>query len=357
MEQAKKSEFLLNILWYAAVGAAVLIGVRFLLPGFVPLLGGLGLAVLVHPLAGWMCRKLHFSCRTANLAAALLCLGGLAALLWGIGLVVWVQCESLLHQLPALWQTELLPFFQRLTLWLSGLANRFLPGSGSSFSGLAQWTETALQEWITELSSTAVMTVGHWLKGLPLLLLTVTFTLITTLMVLWNYGTVTGFLARQLPARGVKLLHRIKGILTGSVLQLAKAYAILFAVTLAELSLGLWLLGINKFLVAALIIATVDLLPVLGSGLVLGSWSAVVLVGGNLFLGIGLLALWGIISLVRSFLEPKIVGDRIGLPPLVTLTAMYFGLRLGGVAGLLCIPILCMVLVRLQADGILRIYK
>ena len=110
-------------------------------------------------------------------------------------------------------------------------------------------------------------------------------------------------------------------------------------------------------MVAALVIATVDLLPVLGSGLVLGSWSAVVLVGGNLFLGIGLLALWGIISLVRSFLEPKIVGDRIGLPPLVTLTAMYFGLRLGGVAGLLTVPILCMVLVRLQADGSLRIYK
>ena len=50
MERAKKSELLLNILWYAAVGAAVLVGVRFLLPGFIPLLGGLGLAVL-----GWRC--------------------------------------------------------------------------------------------------------------------------------------------------------------------------------------------------------------------------------------------------------------------------------------------------------------
>ena len=107
----------------------------------------------------------------------------------------------------------------------------------------------------------------------------------------------------------------------------------------------------------ALVIATVDLLPVLGSGLVLGGWSAVVLAAGDLFLGVGLLILWGIISLVRSFLEPKIVGDHIGLPPLVTLTAMYFGLRLGGVAGMLAVPLLCMVLVRLQADGSLKFYR
>lgn len=356
MEQHKKLELLLNIIWYAALGGAVLVGVRFLLPGLAPFFVGLGLAVLVHPLAGWLHRKLHLSSRAANLGMALLCLAALAAVAWGLGLVVWVQLQRLLHQLPDLWR-QLLPFLQGASNFLSDLAERFLPGSGSSFSGLGQWAETALQEWGAGLSAKAMLAVGHWLKGLPMLLLTVTFTLITALMISWDYKAVTGFLARQLPPRGVRLLHRVKHILTGSVLQLARAYGLIYLITLAELSLGLWLLGVGEFFVVALVIATVDLLPVLGSGLVLGGWSAVVLAGGDLFLGVGLLILWGIISLVRSFLEPKIVGDHIGLPPLVTLTAMYFGLRLGGVAGMLAVPLLCMVLVRLQADGSLKIYR
>ena len=84
---------------------------------------------------------------------------------------------------------------------------------------------------------------------------------------------------------------------------------------------------------------------------------AVVLAGGRFPFGIGLLVLWAIISLVRTFLEPKIVGDQIGLHPLVTLTAMYFGLRSAGVAGMLAVPLMCMIAVRLQADGSLKIYR
>ena len=356
MGQLKKPELLLNIIWYAVLGGAVLAGVRFLLPGFIPFLVGLGLAVLLHPLAGWLHRRLRLSFRAANLVVALFCLAALAALVWGVGLVVWVQLQRLLYRLPDFWR-QLVPLLQGASDFLTHLDDRFLPGSGSSFSGLGQWAETALQQWGTELSSKAMSAVGHWFKKLPMLLLTITFTLITALMISWNYQAVTGFLARQLPPRGVKLLHRIKHILTGSVLQLAKAYGIIYLITLAELSLGLWLLGVGEFLVIALVVATVDLLPVLGSGLVLGGWSAVVLAGGDFFLGVGLLILWGIISLVRSFLEPKIVGAHIGLPPLATLTAMYFGLRLGGVAGMLAVPLLCMVLVRLQADGSLKLYQ
>jgi predicted PurR-regulated permease PerM len=202
-----------------------------------------------------------------------------------------------------------------------------------------------------------VAALAALLKKLPLFLLTVLFTLMTTLMVSWDYAGVTGFLSRQLPPAAVRLLHRIKAILAGSVLRLAKAYLLLFLLTLAELSLGLWLLGVKEFFVAALAIALLDLLPVVGSGLVLGSWSAIVLAGKRIPFGIGLLVLWVTISLVRALLEPKIVGDQIGLHPLVTLTAMYFGLRTAGVMGMLVFPLLCMVAVRLQADGSLKFYK
>lgn len=357
MVRRPKSEVLLNTVWYIATAALGVAAAIFLVPRLIPFLLGLGLAVVIHPAARWVSRQSGCSSRVASLLVALLILALAVALLWGLTTVLWVQCQRLTQQLPALWQQEVLPFLRRLGDLFLNLTQRFFPQSSSLVNGLAQWGETSLKEWSTALSANLMSWLASRLKKLPLFLLTVLFSLIATLMIAWDYSKITEFLARQIPPSGLKLLHRVKAILTGSVLRLVRAYGLLFLLTLAELSLGLWLLGVKEFFVVALVVALLDLLPVVGSGLVLGSWSAVVLAGGRLSFGIGLLVLWGIISLVRAFLEPKIVGSQIGLHPLVTLTAMYFGLRTAGVLGMLALPLLCMVVVRLQADGSLKLYK
>jgi len=357
MTHQRRAELLLSIVWYGAAIGIVLAAIWFLLPRLTPFLLGTGLAVLIHPAAVKLSAAIHGNSRFSSLAVVLLLLVLAAFLLWGIGLLVWVQAGRMLQHLPELWQQDILPFLQGVGDLFLRLTERFFPGSTQHFDHLGSLAEASLQEWVTTFSSKAMSLMVRWMKKLPLFLVSVLFTLMTVLMVSWDYPKITEFIARQLPPHGVHLLHRIKEILTGSVLRLARAYGLLFLLTLAELSLGLWLLGVDEFFVAALVIAVLDLLPVVGSGLVLGSWSAVVLAGGRFPFGIGLLVLWAIISLVRTFLEPKIVGDQIGLHPLVTLTAMYFGLRSAGVAGMLAVPLMCMIAVRLQADGSLKIYR
>ncbi len=357
VEGQRRARLLLDLIWYAALGGLVLAGMWFLLPRLAPFLLGLGTAVVLHPAAGWLGRRLGLSGRVAAVVAALLVAIAAAGLLCCLGLVAWVQCSRLLGQLPQLWQNQVLPFLRQLGSMALALAGRLLPGSSSLLAPLEQWAAQALGEWGTRLSAAAVAALAARLRRLPLFLLSLLFALMTTLMVSWDYPRVTGFLARQLPPRGVRLLHRVKAILAGSVLRLVRAYGIIFAITLAELCLGLWLLGVKEFFVLALLIALFDLLPAVGSGLVLCSWSAVVLAGGNLPLGLGLLVLWAVVAVVRSLVEPKIVGDQIGLHPLVTLTAMYFGLRTAGVLGMVGLPLLCMVVVRLQADGSLHLYR
>ena len=87
-----------------------------------------------------------------------------------------------------------------------------------------------------------------------------------------------------------------------------------------------------------------DLLPVIGIGFILIPWAVISLFQGNRLLGFGLLLLYLAINLLRSLLEPKLVGKSIGLPPLVTLLSIYAGLQLFGIAGLL-MP--CLVLAAL----------
>ena len=61
--------------------------------------------------------------------------------------------------------------------------------------------------------------------------------------------------------------------------------------------------------------------------------------------GFGLLALYGVCSVLRSVLEPHLVGRQLGLPPLLTLMAFYIGYRLFGVAGMVLLP-LAVILVK-----------
>ena len=121
----------------------------------------------------------------------------------------------------------------------------------------------------------------------------------------------------------------------------------LSAVTFLQLLAGFWLLRIPHFAVWAFGVTLVDAFPVLGTGTVLLPWSAICLIQGQPGQGAGLLGLYALVWLVRSVLEPRLLGKELGLDPLVTLFAMYAGGKLLGLPGLILAPLLAVVAVRL----------
>ena len=92
-------------------------------------------------------------------------------------------------------------------------------------------------------------------------------------------------------------------------------------------------------------------MPVLGTGTILIPWGVVNLLLGNFPLGIGLLVLYAIITIVRQTLEPRVVGNQIGLYPLVTLMCMFVGSYLFGIVGLFGVPIAVTIMVQLHRSG------
>jgi predicted PurR-regulated permease PerM len=95
-------------------------------------------------------------------------------------------------------------------------------------------------------------------------------------------------------------------------------------------------------LVLAGLIAIVDAFPILGVGTVLIPWALICLLRRQTVRGIGLLAVYAVVWLARSILEPKLVGKGLGLDPLVTLVAIYAGWKLWGIGGMLLAPILAL---------------
>lgn len=117
-----------------------------------------------------------------------------------------------------------------------------------------------------------------------------------------------------------------------------RAYLALGGITFVEMFLGLTVLQVPYAFLIAWGIALIDFLPLLGTGVVLIPWAAVMLLTGDLHLGLGLLILFGVSTLVRQFTEPKLLGAELGLHPLVSLFAVYVGWKLFGVWGMMLAP-------------------
>ncbi|MDF2960181.1 MAG: sporulation protein [Paenibacillus sp.] len=118
---------------------------------------------------------------------------------------------------------------------------------------------------------------------------------------------------------------------------------------------GLLLLRVDYPLAIALLIIVVDVLPILGTSAVLVPWALYCILAGNVMLGIGLLILLVVIMLFRRLIEPKIIGDAVGINPLAALASMYIGFKLVGVVGLFLGPVLIIVYQALRRVGLLKI--
>lgn len=117
---------------------------------------------------------------------------------------------------------------------------------------------------------------------------------------------------------------------------------------------GLKIIDIQYVLVFSLLIVVVDLLPILGTGSVLVPWAVYLLVSGNIFQGTGLILLFLFITVFRRIIEPKLLGNSLGLKPLITLVSMYVGFELIGVMGMILGPTLVIVVQALEEAELLK---
>ena len=133
-----------------------------------------------------------------------------------------------------------------------------------------------------------------------------------------------------------------KGV-TGYLLAQLKLSGIAFLI----LVIGFLLLQIPNGPLWAFVISIVDAFPILGCGTVLLPWALICLLRGQRLHGLGLLGTWTLVWLIRSVLEPRLLGKELGLDPLITLIAVYGGLKLFGLPGILLAPLLVMTVLRL----------
>ena len=320
-------------------GALLWLGIRYLLPVFLPFLLAAVMALASEPLVRVFRQRLKLPQAAAAGVGVALALVMLALVLTVLGALVVRQVQALTVQMPDLGDTAM-EGLSSLHTWLSGVAEHTPEGiramAMESVDALFSDSSVFLKQvtaWATSLASGVV-------SRLPNSALSVGTWLLASFMFSAKLPKIRDWFARHQPKdwheKYLPALQRMKE----SVLGWLKAQLKLIGVTFCILVTGFFLLRVENALLMALVIALVDGLPVFGTGLIMIPWGIVSLTQGNTVLGVGLLSTYAAAALTRSVLEPRFVGRQLGLDPLVTLAAIYVGFQLWGIPGLIFAPLL-----------------
>lgn len=216
---------------------------------------------------------------------------------------------------------------------------------------------------LTSKLSSGVSNVYSVVKGVPSILIGVVIGLVAWILFTKDYDYIVRFIQNQLPDDKKGVLVEFKQVFSKTILTMFKAYGIIMCITFCELFLGFSIMSLfgimnnGYFAIIALAIAVFDILPVAGSGGILIPWSLFSLIYGNYKQAIGLIVLYIIITVIRQYIEPKIVGTSLGVHPIVTLMGLYFGLKLFGFMGMFIVPLTVMTLKAFNDAGRISIWK
>lgn len=216
---------------------------------------------------------------------------------------------------------------------------------------------------ITTGLSTGISGVYSVVKNIPSILIGVVIGIVAWIFFTKDYNFIVNFIKLQLPEGKKNILSDFKQIFSKTVLKMVRAYALIMFITFCELFIGLSILnliGVSNNSYAAIIavgIAIFDILPVAGSGGILIPWAVISLILGNTGQAVGLIIIYIIISVIRQYIEPKIVGTSLGVHPIVTLAGLYFGLKLFGFMGMFIVPIAVMTLRAFNDAGRIHLYN
>ena len=378
----KKRRAIINIAYYALIILIAFITVRYALGACLPIVSAFLIATALQRPKNFLTKKTFLKKGSASVVSLFGLLFIVAALITLIGVRAIEEIRGFISYLTLQ--------LQNFDVFLTNIENALMSFAGNLPDFLSKTVTESLstifsqiREYLagqsTELTDSITGSLGDsfsfsWIaaplsgvistaKQIPSILIGIVVTLVASCFMASDYEEIMSFIKRQFPLEKRKDLSRAKALLKSTLTKMAKAYALIITVTFTEIFLGLTVLRLvgvyssNFTVIIAIATAIVDIIPVLGTGTILIPWAVYSLIVGNFGLAIGLAVIYGVITVIRQIIEPKLVAGQLGLSPVVTVTALYLGLKIFGVLGMIIAPILVTMLKVLNDEGIIHIWN
>lgn len=378
----KKRKAIINVVFYAMLLAIGYLIYKYAFGVCFPILFAFVIAVILQRPKNFLLKKTVLKKGFASTLCVfgLLLLAGAVMVLIGVraaeevkGFINYVilqfqNIDSVINTV----ETAILGFVGRLPDFISENITESIASIFSQLRELVAGTTTQLPEQLTGSLSgmfnlswitTPITGVISTASRIPSILIGIVVTIVCACFMTADYDIIKNFIYCQFPKEKRKDVTRAKELLKMNLGKMAKAYLLIMLVTFTEVFIGLTVLQLigvfqsSYIAVIAVVTSIVDVIPVLGTGTIVLPWAAYSLIVGDYGMAIGLIIMYVTVTVIRQIVEPKLVAGQLGLPPFVTLIAMYLGLKIFGVLGVFVLPIVIIMLKLLNDEGIIELWK
>ncbi|MFB0958572.1 MAG: sporulation integral membrane protein YtvI [Clostridiaceae bacterium] len=352
MNVEKRRNFIIQFAYLFIIGLISFFLAKYVVPLFGPFLIGLVIAIMVRSVSKLIPVK-GLGLRVVHIISLILFYLLLVALLLLGGTKIADLIRTFFNRLPDLYMKEIQPAISDL---MFNITDRF-PNLREFAEASYQSINQTLLNFVEKASNTVINSLTGVAGTLTSLVLKTVFIIVSSVMFTLDLDRIEAFLRRQMSDRTLHIYENIIYNIGHTAFRFIRAYLIIIGVTFIELSIGFSILGLSNAIVLAFLIALMDSLPVIGTGTVMIPLVVYNLILGNFQLGIGLFILYAIIFVVRQSIEPKVVGDQIGLHPIIILMCLYVGVRLFGIVGMFILPLAITIFKKLNDDKVINVLR
>lgn len=332
-----------------ATSIVIVVGVE-LLSFFLPFVIGWLIALLAYRPVCWLEKRLKMK---KKLGSAVIVVGVLAAIVfliyWGFSKIA-VEIGRFANDVPAMYE-DLEMGLRQIGNDLAGIYARLPEGIQNGWQNMIENLDNYMGSLISAISEPTVEAAGNIAKRIPSMLVSVIVTIVSAYFFIVDREAVLKWLVKVSPESIRKRMAMVNHNFRYAVGGYFRAQFKIMGVVGVIVFFGLTILGVNYAILLAILIAIVDMLPFFGTGTVLIPWLLYKFLVGNYKMALGLLILYIVTQVVRQVIQPKLVGDSMGLHPIVTLFLLYIGYKVGSVIGLLLAVPVGMIVINMVKAG------
>lgn len=357
-----KKQFQTNIrMIINIVISLVVIGAcAFLLPKvivfFMPFVIGWVIACIANPLVQFLESKLKIKRKAGTVVVSVLVIAGVIGAGYGIIVILARQLQGFIASIPEMWEgleQDIADVGSRVNMLLENLSPRWMETLNTAGKMIGE----SVKAIPSNLESFSFNSVGSMVGSIANMIISVIMCMLSAYFFIAERDYVFSMLRKWLP----KFVYERYGIVYQSLKQAVGGYFkaqfkievwIYFLILI-----GLSILKVKYAILIALVIAFLDLLPFFGSGIVLLPWAVIRIISGDYLVALGFLVIWGASQLVRQLIQPKIMGDSIGMAPVPTLFLLFIGYRVAGVVGMIFAVPIGIIVVNMNDAGLFDTLK
>ena len=268
-----------------------------------------------------------------------------------IGARLMEQAVNLVAELPQMWE-GMQQDFARMGRGLEG-AMRFLPKDiRAAVAGFTDNIGVYLGELVGHFGSPTLEALSRFAMNIPSIIIGIIMCLLSAYFFVaereYLSVTVKGCIPEAVIYHWNLMSRSFKRAVGGYFKAQFKIEIWMYLL----LVIGLWVLKVNYAFLIALGIAFLDFLPIFGTGTVLMPWAVIKILSADYKMAVGLMIIWCGGQLARQIIQPKIVGDSIGVPPIPTIFLLFIGYKAAGVFGMIIAVPIGIIFANMYEEGV-----